>query len=399
MLHLIKIDFSLIQNTLKQNSDYCLSFIKLIKEYKLPILGSFYGILRRIHEGINPENELIEIITPSSDFNRYLKDLLINNFSYSYKLDDIKESNLEHNFKIYLREIQSKISIIFFIGIFFPLGLCFLILFQVINIFFLIFLIPFFLYLLNFLSHKFLRRNTYMMGFLNEYSRLEKKKFNEFLLFLKSFAANLKYDISPEKAFLKSYIQNKDLFEVLELPIKTQLSRLLNFNCSFREMIQFFKIELKSIRYNIILDAIEKFVSENASFSSEKILDLLEVVHKHQKLEKKLEIIIKGEKFKIFLFIFLLPILIGVVSGMFPFFISITRNINLIIVLSFDFKNIVNIYFIIIILAVFVSSITITSNNFLNIINYQKKFIVIFMSNLIFILTFLSSFINTIGFI
>ena len=400
MLYLIKLDFSLIKKTLKANSDFYLSFIRLIKEYQLPILNHFKHILVKIHEGEIPENELMRIITPSRDFNQYLKNLLINNFDDTYSLDEPTETTLEKNFKIYLKEIQSKISIIFFIGVFFPIGLCFLILFQLVNIITLIVLIPFFLIILNYLCRKFIRINTYMIGVLNDYSGVEKKKFNEFLLFLNGFAANLKNNLSPEKAFLKSYSQNKNLFIVLERTIKNQLSRLLNFNCSFHDMIQYFKLELNSTRYIVILDLIEKFVTENPYYSTEKIFEILHILHNHQKLERKLEIIIKGEKFKIFFFIFLLPILIGAISGMFTFFILMTRNINSITpAILFDYNNLMNFYYILLIFIVFTSSISITSNNFLKVIKYRKKSLIIFISNLIFILTFISSFINTINFI
>lgn len=399
-LYLIKIDFSLIKKTLKPNSDLYLTFIRLIKEYKLPISGSFKKILIKIHEGEIPENELMKILTPSRDFNLYLKNLLINNFDNTYEFDKLTESTLEKNFKIYLREIQSKISIIFFIGVFFPIGLCFLILFQIINVLILIFLIPFFLFILNFLCRKFIRRNTYMIGVLNDYSGLEKKKFNDFLLFLKGFAINLKNNLSPEKAFQRAFTQNKNLYMVLEHMIKNQLSRLLNFNCSFHDIIQFFKLKLNSIRYTVVLDLIDKFVSENPYYSTKKIFEILNILYKHQKLERKLEITIKGEKFKIFFFIFLLPILIGAISGMFPFFILITGNINSITpTVLFNFSNLKNFYYLLLIFFVFTSSISITSNNFLKIIKYRKRFLIIFIANLIFILTFLSSFLNTLNFI
>ncbi|MFW9818816.1 MAG: hypothetical protein ACFFE5_04335 [Candidatus Thorarchaeota archaeon] len=398
MLHLIKIDFSLIKKTLKPNSDLYLSFITLIKEYKLPILDQFKRILVNIHKGKIAEKELMKILTPSRDFDSYLKNLLINNFDESYSFDNLTETKLEKNFKIYLKEIQTKISIIFFIGIFFPIGLCFLILFRLINIFSLIVLIPLFLIMLNLFCRKFVRKNLYLIGVLNDYSGLEKKKFNEFLLFLSGFAVNLKNNLSPERAFLKSYTQNKNFFLVLDRTFKNQLTRLLNFNCSFFDMIQFFKLELSSIRYSVILDLIEKFVSENPYYSTEKIFDVLTVLSTHQKLENKLEIILKGEKFKIFFFIFLLPILIGAISGMFPFFNLITNDINMLSPVNLiDYSKLMNFYYTILIFVVFTSTISITSNYFLEIIKYKKKFLIIIISNLIFILTFLSSFINVLS--
>ncbi|KKM64005.1 hypothetical protein LCGC14_1505730 [marine sediment metagenome] len=400
MLYLIKIDFSLIQKTLKENSDYSLNFIKLIKDYNLPISYEFKLILKKIHEGAMPENELIKVLTPSKDFDKYLKDLLVNNFNYNPSFNDYSENDLEKKFKIYLRELQSRISILFFIGFFFPLGICFLILFQLIKLIFLLFFIPLFFLLLNILFRKFVKKNTYMIGVLDDHSKLERRKFNEFLQFLKSFANNLKRNVSPEQAFLKSYTQNKNQLVLLSQPIKSQLSRLLNFNCSFNEMVQFLKLELKSIRYIVILNVIEKFIAENAYYSSEKIFDILTIISKHQNLENKLEIIIKGEKFKVFFFIFLLPILIGAISGMFPFFVLITENIDINnnTILS-EMNKLVSIDYLIIIFFVLLSSVIITSNYFLNIINHQNKPLIIFILILVFFLAFLTSFMNIMSFI
>ena len=64
-----------------------------------------------------------------------------------------------------------------------------------------------------------------MIGVLNDYYGLEKKKFNEFLIFLKGFAVNLKNNISPERAFLNTYTQNKNLYMVLEKTVKNDIEK------------------------------------------------------------------------------------------------------------------------------------------------------------------------------
>ncbi len=400
MLSLIKIDFSLIQKSLKKNSDYCINFIKLIKNYNLPISDNFKEILRRTHEGELPEKVLMNILTPSEDFNRYLKDLLTSNFNNESGFVDFKDNTLERKFKIYLRDIESKLSIIFFIGLFFPIGLCFLFSFQLINLIFTILSIPLFLFILNSLFKKFIKQNNYLIGLIGEYSKIEKKKFHEFLLFLKSFANNLRRNISPECAFLKSYSQNRKLYDLIEAPLKNQVSLLLNISCSFREMINNLKFELNSIRFKIILEAIEKFVEQNAFFSSEKIFDILAILSKHQKLETKLEIIIKGEKFKVFFFLFLLPLVTGVIGGMFPLFVLLNKNIQLSNNFSLDILfNIVYFKDIIIIFLSLLSIISITSYYFLKIINHNKKPLIVIVANIIFILTFLISLLNVLNFV
>ncbi|MHA1991263.1 MAG: hypothetical protein ACW98A_09890 [Candidatus Hodarchaeales archaeon] len=394
VLYLIKIDFSLIQKTNRENSENCIHFIELIKSYKIPISSYFKTIFQKIHEGKNPEKELFELKTPSLDFDNYIKSLLINNFTF-YDYSNFNESTLEKQFKIYLRQIQSKISILFFVGLFSPIGICFLILFQLINIIFLLSFIPFYIISINLLFKKFIRNQSYLIGLINDFSSLERKKFEEFTLLLRSFATNLRSNISPENALLKSYNQNKNLITVLKKPLRHQISNLLSFSYSFSEILNILKKELKSLRYSIILDAIKKYIERSAYFTSDKISEILAIINKHQKLERKLDVLLKGEKFKILFFIFLLPVITGSISGLFPIFNIIISNISLTgnEVLLF-LENSFNLANLIIIIVVLISSISITSYYFLKILCYTRKFLLILVSNTLFLLTFFISFIN-----
>ena len=239
-----------------------------------------------------------------------------------------------------------------------------------------------------------------LIGFINEYSKLEKKKYNEFLLFLKGFADNLGKNISPEKAFIQTCSQFKPYLIILQKTLNHQLFLLINYSYSFHEVIENLKKQLNSIRFKIILDVLDKIVNQNPYFSSEKINEILFVISRHKKLEKKLELIIKGEKFKILFFIFLLPIIIGFIGGLFPFFFILTNNnelgelskLNLLLELVFlkDF---------IIILFTLISTISLSSYYLMKIIKSTNKIFLISITNLLFILTFLISFINILQFI
>ena len=157
---------------------------------------------------------------------------------------------------------------------------------------------------------------------------------------------------------------------------------------------------INSIRFKIILEAIEKFVEQNAYFSSEKIFDLLAILLKHQKLETKLEIIIKGEKFKVFFFIFLLPLITGVIGGMFPLFVLLNRNIQFNNDFSLNFLlDIVYFKDIIIVFFTLISIITITSYYFLKIINYNRRFLIVIIANIMFIMIFFISLLNVLNFL
>ena len=395
-LYIVNIYFSLIQKSHGDGADHAINFIKLISESGLPISKEFRILLNKIQLGENPETLLSKIITPSLDFNLYIKGLLLSNFSKSYRLN---ENSLEKKFRKYLREIESKLSILFFFGLFFPLGLCFLILFQKINFFILISVLPLFFISLKTLNKKFLKNNFYLLGLINNYSKEEKAKFNEFVSFLLSFTLNLQKNSSPELAFVKAYTQNELHYSILVKPLKSQISQLLNFSCTFDEMLEKLQIELKSLRYKIILKVIGKLVAQNAYLSHEKISEILNEISIHQKLENRLDIIIKGERFKVLFFLFLLPIIIGGIGGLFPLFNFMMGNISVSGGLSFSVLfDLLFTYDFIIIFFSLLFCVYISSHYFLEVISYERKRILIVVSNMIFILAFFSVFINILNF-
>jgi len=398
-LYLIKIYYSLIQNSLKEDSDYSLNFIKLIKDYEISISEDFKDILIKIQEGEVPEQELSKIVTVSEDFNNYVKELILYNFDNNHINNKTYDNSLERDFKIYLKQIESKLSVIFFLCLFYPLGLSFIILFQRVDSLFTIFLIPLFFIVLHFLFKKFIKLDNYLIGLLNDYSKTERKRFNEFLLLLRSFALNLKQNLSPERSFVNSYSQCKSQISLLSEIIHEQILSILNFTCSFEEMLDFLKLELKSIRYYLIIDVIKRIVEQDAYDSYLKILQILKILNQHRKLENKLDLILRGEKFKVFFFLFLLPIIIGAVGGMFPFFIMLVGNIDL--SNNYEFNYFIEFLLTKDMLFLFISllgSINLSSYYFLKVIKLERRSILILGANIIYFLTFFISYMTVVNF-
>ena len=389
-VYVIRIYFSLIQKSVGNSADLPINFIKLISNYNLPIKKDFREILNKIQLGHNPENLLRNVVTPSIDFNSYLKELLISDFSYN---ENIHNNSAEKKFQQYLREIESKLSVFFFIGLFFPLGMCFLILFQKITFLLLVIMLPLFFISIKTLNKKFLRNDSFLLGLLNNYTKEEKTKFNEFISFLKVFTLNLQKNISPEVAFINSYSQIKSQIILIEAAIKSQITNLLNFSYSFEEMLDNLQIVTKSIRFKIILDVIGKLVNKNAYISHKKIKELLHEISKHQKLEGQLEVIIRGERFRVLFFLFLLPIIIGGIGGLFPLFNIMVNTISFsninynssLLELIFSYE------FVIIFLALWFC-VSVSSYYFLEIISYERKSLLITMSSIIYIIAFFTSF-------
>ena len=164
-------------------------------------------------------------------------------------------------------------------------------------------------------------------------------------------------------------------------------------------MINHLKEELVSIRYVIIIETIEKMLVESSYHSSEKILEILEIIFKHRRLERKLNIIIQGEKFKVLIFIFLLPLILGAIGGMLPLFMIITKNLESVEGFSYyDYLELINIFDLITIFLTLFFSNLITCYYFLKIINFEKRYLIIVVSCILFVLAFAISFMNALTF-
>ncbi len=393
LLFLIKINFNLVKRSLKNNADYCLYFIDLMKNLDSPLSNEFRKILEKVHLGARPEAELFNFKTPSRDFNNFMRELIGNKFNYKIENNEFSENTIDEKINLYIKEIESKISLVFFIGFFYPISIAFLIIFMNINTIFTITLVILFLFLLKYLFNHFIRFKIPIIGFFINRSSSNKKLYEEFLNFFGIFAFKLKSNISPEKAFLETYSENKTTFTTLKQIIEPSLQSLICRNFSFIEVLNEINFTLKSNHYTFIIYIIKNMIHENSYYSSYRILEILNVLKDQKKLSRKIELTFQGESFKVFLFLFLLPIIVGVISGLLPFFSLLNSNFNLMLNTSQNYIwNPINIYNIIIIASSLCASNIITSYYFLKIVNYQKKIFLLIIPNLFFIITFLGSF-------
>ncbi len=395
IIHLIKIYYSLIEKSLSTDSDRVITFIKLVLTSEMPISKMFIHSVKQIQEGSNPEKYLENLITFSEDFDNYIKELLLCDFIPENKFDQIEDGSLEDSFKVFIKQLESRLSIFFFIGIFFPLGICFLILFQTINVVLSLIFIPIYFLILNYLNNKFVRSDIFLIGLISELSNREKLRFNEFIDFLKIFSLNLQKNISPEVAYIKAFSRQRTHLKFLCSDLQDQSSNLVNFSYSFNEMIEKLKTQINSFRYSIILEVLKKILQQDSLTSSSKIMDIITVLNNHQKLEKKIDVIIKSEKIKAFLYLFLMPFILGIIGGLIPSIYIILNRVDIESVFQiFIDQNgnfIVNylLIFIFLILCVGISSFF-----FLKIVNQHKIYFLIIFTCILFILIFMISFLN-----
>jgi len=386
-LKLIILDFALINSLFTSISDKCINFIESISKYNYPVSNFFKSIIKKIQFGKNPENELENLNIISKNFQSFVNDLISNNFEDTNLVKINEYSYSEDLFETFIRSVESKLSIIFFIGLFFPIGSCFLIILQEIKSLSLIFIIPLYFIIIRYLSSKFLNEDIKLLGILSSEPKNNRREFNGFLLFLKNFAIMLSRKTSPEDALYYAYKKTPTFFQKkLEHPI----SLLIKNSISIKEMLDSFIFNLKSPRCKLILNVVKKMIHEDTYHTANKIWDLLEIISMHQKLEKRKQIIIKGEKFKSLIFIFLLPFILGIISGVFPsFFYHINILNNPEFTTTIPFYNNFDSFDLILIFGSFLLSNIISGYYFSKIIGIESKRIIIFTSNLFFVLIFI----------
>ncbi len=391
LIYLLRINFSLFK-LVGDKSDLGIIFTKLIIQFKLPISHRFKEIFSKMLIGHSLENQLKLLITPSLDFNYYIKDLLLSNFSIDERYFD--ESKEEKHFKKVIRNLKVKLGIMFFIGFFFPIILCVIILFELIPLVYSIFLLPFIILCLFFLYQKLIKNNSSLIGVVDGFNLYEKQKFIEFLKFLETLAAFL-LKKSPELSFAEACFAIKPRFKVLKKILSYQTARLLSLQVTLKNMIKSLKTELEDNRYSILMNIIYKMMIKSSKGTSDKIRDILIILRRHKNLEERFSEIIKSNKIIALLLVFLFPIILGAIGGFLPLFmaaIEILRESDILALNSYtkiSFFELIKINDVIMTFVILLACTLITSYFFMKIVRYKRFKIILFLTCFIFIVSFL----------
>ena len=177
---------------------------------------------------------------------------------------------------------------------------------------------------------------------------------------------------------------------LLNEKLDNNISQLISLQYTLKDLINRLKLEFNSPRYKIILNVIENMFEQSAYYTSEKISDILDIIDKHRRLEEKFKIIIKGEQFKVIVFVIALPIILGVLGGLLPLLVAIMEYME-----DFErlekvqnFYELVSIMDIIIVFIVLFLCNIISTYYFLKIIHYERSNIIIVISEILFVLIF-----------
>lgn len=369
--------------------DFCNLFIRLMVEYESPVQKDFIEIANNIQRGFLPEDLLKQYKSISESFNLFIKQLLITNFdTNSIEFDNINK--LENNFREINHSLDTRLSLFFFIIIFFPLGLCFYTILQKVNGFDIVIFLLIYLIILKIIMNNFIIDNTELLG-INLYENNKiKNEYLEFLNFLTSLSINLTY-YNPEESFFHTFPELSNTFQET---LKDEIIRLKMYNISLEEFLDKVYNKIQGRKAKILFYALKEMLLKNAFNTSNQIKTILFILNKHKKIEEEREIIIKSEKVRVKIFIYLLPVIIGMIGGILPFMINVykTFDVNLFQDLPFSIYILSPIDIIIFIISQYI--IIIVSGYYFSILSNQNKLITILsMLFIVSISLFFSNFI------
>jgi len=319
ILFLIKSNFNLFLEILPNDADLIQYLIKLIYSLSVGyIKKDIKNILSDIQKGIPPEKLILEYETPSENFNNFLKISIISNFN---KKEYILNNNiLENEFKIFNKSLETRISIYFFIGFFFPIGINFSLFLGFIRISWIFFLSILYFLILNNLNKSFINKSIILIGINNkkddeEYKILLELFFN-IIYFLKYF--NL------EDSFIEVY--NIGSLELKHF-LNDEIHYLKNFNYSLEKLLDQLNKKIINNKNKLLFNIFSEMLLKDSYKAIAQLNKILKVLKEHLNLQMEKENIIKGEKLRASVLMFLLPLINGLMLGIFIIFIQYINKI------------------------------------------------------------------------
>ena len=382
LLYFIKMDIDLVLKLNVSHEDPLLNFIDLIDESYADLVGPMQDLKKRIRKGEDIEETLSRIHFPSKKMHDFFSNLIYYISDSRYlQLNQTDENELAY--QTFSKGLETRLSIMFFIGIFFPLGLGFLMVLGQIDILTLILSIPFFSLILSIIKKKLLNDNLILVGSSIHSSNAEIEEYNLILAFYRQLSFNLKI-YPPEKAILFTY---EAISKNITKNYSDIVAKLNKYSIDYHFFFKMLTNELKSIRSKLLIQNLPVLLDYNSENVSETMLNILKIVEKHLALQNERLTIYNAEKIKASLFSYLLPIILGFLSTVFWFFAKLSigfQGSNSIFPLFNEISLVQLIMYIIsqIIMIIQVNSV------FSEIFNRNHRKFLIIISELIYLFTF-----------
>ena len=153
MLYLLKMDVDLIARVNLSFEDPLIKLIDLF-HYSYPELSnSLSEIKKSIRRGVDIEDSLQNIESPSQKIRDFFSHMVMYISDPRY-FQFNQSSSMEMEYQTFSKGLETRLNILFFIGVFFPLGLGFMMILGKIDVLTLLLSVPFFGFILYYAKKK-----------------------------------------------------------------------------------------------------------------------------------------------------------------------------------------------------------------------------------------------------
>jgi len=386
LLEIIRFDVELLINSVSEKEDLVIRILTLLQNYDEVLSKEMRKVIRELYRGKQIVDVLDELYIPSKSFREFLL-TIIENTSHIEFLSLLENNDLtEKAYVRFTKSLESRISILFFIGIFFPIGIALGTMLQQISGIYLLLSIPIFFTIMLVLKRKFMVADIELLGQNNNNTVDSKKEYSEFLEFYQKFSKHL-LEYSPEYSLIKAYEESGD---IIKQELKSLILEISRYRISIEEFFTKITTVLKNPRIRAIFNNTKSSIVLNSFGSSDRIQKTIKLINKNLRKQDEREELVKSEKFKAIIFIGLMPIILGVLAGIMPTFSILSASSNVqnfqyggFTILDAGIYYVVQMFFLIII-----------NNGFCSIIGIKKQKLVQTVSTIIF---FASSVIALVG--
>jgi hypothetical protein len=318
LIDIINLDIDLLLVTTPPSQDMTLKMLKMLLPYDQALLGTISETYRLAQCGKAPESSVKQHFYPSKRMREYINNLFSRNNNQKNQATWNQDSNAEEAFIEFSKSLESRISITFFVGLFFPIGVAFLTLLGFMSEIQLVLSVPLLMLILSRIQSHFLKSKITLVGSFNDGDTTD-DEYLTILRMIEEFAHYLE-KFPPEYAI---YAALRDRSNSIEALFGIRGSNLIPIGTPFSECIKIMLGYVNGRRTRLLLQNVNSSIELDSFQTSGRIVKLLDVIRKNIKIQNERKQIIKAEQFKAIVFIFLLPMILGVLSGLFPTFISL----------------------------------------------------------------------------
>ena len=248
-------------------------------------------------------------ITPSKKLNLFLKNIELYAQKYQINLTDFSQ---EMKMSLNNQALDTKLSFFFFFAIFYPFGVSLLSLIQLVNVASFSVVLAIFPIICYKIRDLVLFSSLKMIGISFE----DLKEITTFIALLEGLYINLDF-FPPDYAILMTY---KSIFPKSRNYSKDKIC--------LNSIFQIVASHFTSNRIKILISYIQKMILKDSKVAHEKIHLIKERLNVQKSIEKQRIRQLKAQKIKIYCFLLVLPIILGIIAGLYPLFSEITLGVG-----------------------------------------------------------------------